>query len=124
MGGENPADQWHERVIKVEFEIGIFELITSEAVIIETLNYFNGFRAEVKELAAFAVRRILESDEVETLAQTPLTLLAGLKLYESRLDKGYSLTDCISMTLLRERGIFEVLTHDHHFKQEGFNILL
>jgi predicted nucleic acid-binding protein len=52
------------------------------------------------------------------------TFLAGLELYEARPDKGYSLTDCISMNLMRERGINEVLTHDHHFEQEGFTILL
>ena len=48
----------------------------------------------------------------------------GLALYGSRLDKGYSLTDCISMNAMRERGITDVLTHDDHFTQEGFNILL
>ena len=48
----------------------------------------------------------------------------GLELYENRLDTGYSLTDCISMSLMSEREIQEVLTHDNHFKQEGFTSLL
>ncbi len=47
-----------------------------------------------------------------------------MSLYESRLDKGYSLTDCISMTVMRERNISDVLTHDNHFRQEGFKILI
>ena len=47
-----------------------------------------------------------------------------MELYESRLDKGYSLTDCVSMQVMRERGISEVLTNDQHFAQEGFTILL
>jgi len=34
--------------------------------------------------------------------------LNGLKLYEVRLDKNYSLTDCVSMNLMRERGVNEV----------------
>jgi hypothetical protein len=38
--------------------------------------------------------------------------------------KYYSLTDCISMNLMRGRGITEILTHDQHFTQEGFTILL
>jgi len=50
--------------------------------------------------------------------------LKALELYESRLDKGYSLTDCISMNVCRELGIKEILTHDRHFEQEGFKILL
>jgi predicted nucleic acid-binding protein len=50
--------------------------------------------------------------------------MIGLKLYESRLDKGYSLTDCISMSVMRDRNLTEMLTHDRHFAQEGFIILL
>lgn len=52
------------------------------------------------------------------------TAMAGLDLYGARPDKGYSLTDCISMQTMRDRGIVEVLTHDHHFEQEGFVLLL
>jgi uncharacterized protein len=50
--------------------------------------------------------------------------MAGLTLYDSRLDKEYSLTDCVSMEVMRSRGIREVLTHDRHFAQEGFSPLL
>ena len=49
---------------------------------------------------------------------------AALNLYEQRIDKGYSLTDCMSMIVCREQQITDVLTHDHHFMQEGFTILL
>jgi predicted nucleic acid-binding protein len=42
----------------------------------------------------------------------------------SMLDKAYSLTDCISMNAMRERGLTDILTNDHHFTQEGFHILL
>jgi len=40
------------------------------------------------------------------------------------LDKGYSLTDCISMETMRHEGITDVLTNDAHFEQEGFRALL
>ena len=39
-------------------------------------------------------------------------------------DKGYSLTDCISMHAMRELGVGDILTHDDHFRQEGFTVLL
>jgi predicted nucleic acid-binding protein len=45
-------------------------------------------------------------------------------LYEERNDKGYSLVDCISMSTMRRVGISAVLTNDHHFTQEGFQVLL
>ena len=50
--------------------------------------------------------------------------MEGMKFYASRADKGYSLTDCISMNICRDFEIVEVLTHDHHFEQEGFTVLL
>jgi uncharacterized protein len=58
------------------------------------------------------------------LPQTHATFLAGLQLYERRPDKEYSLIDCTSMQAMREHGWIEVLTHDRHFGQEGFTLLL
>ena len=48
----------------------------------------------------------------------------GLQLFKGRLDKSWSMTDCISMALCEELNITEVLTHDHHFVQAGFVALL
>jgi uncharacterized protein len=45
-------------------------------------------------------------------------------LYESRLDKNWGLTDCISFVVMTERGITEALTSDEHFEQAGFATLL
>ena len=44
-------------------------------------------------------------------------------MYKARPDKGYSLTDCISMNTMRAEGMAEVLTNDVHFRQEGFRAL-
>ena len=43
--------------------------------------------------------------------------------YEARPDKGYSLTDCISMQAMRREELTDVLTNDRHFEQEGFRAL-
>jgi predicted nucleic acid-binding protein len=47
-----------------------------------------------------------------------------LDFYASGTDKSYSLVDCISMHTMRQIGLTEVLTNDHHFTQEGFIILI
>jgi predicted nucleic acid-binding protein len=46
-----------------------------------------------------------------------------MALYAARPDKGYSLTDCISMQTMRKEGLTEALTNDRHFEQEGFRVL-
>ena len=62
--------------------------------------------------------------EIQVIEQTHQSFLSGFSLYEQRMDKGYSLTDCISMQTMCNLEIQEVLTHDKHFTQEGFTILL
>ncbi len=49
--------------------------------------------------------------------------MAGLKMYEERPDKGYSLADCTSMQTMRSEGLISILTNDRHFEQEGFRAL-
>ena len=46
------------------------------------------------------------------------------RLYQQRPDKDWSLVDCASFVVMKERGIAEALTTDHHFEQVGFLRLL
>ena len=66
---------------------------------------------------------MLSDAAVDVLPQSRQSFLSGLALYEARPDKEYSLTDCRSMLAMKNLGVTEVLTHDHHFTQEGFTIL-
>jgi predicted nucleic acid-binding protein len=49
---------------------------------------------------------------------------AAWKLLCGRPDKLWSLVDCASFVIMKDRGITDALTTDHHFEQAGFNILL
>jgi predicted nucleic acid-binding protein len=48
----------------------------------------------------------------------------GWDLYTQRPDKEWSLTDCVSFTVMRQLRITEALTGDCHFQQAGFRVLL
>lgn len=48
----------------------------------------------------------------------------GRLLYADRPDKYWFLTDCISFVVMKDNGITEALTGDHHFEQAGFVALL
>jgi uncharacterized protein len=69
------------------------------------------------------VREILADPAVHVIPQSHESFQSGFELYASRPDKGYSLTDCISMETMRREGLTEVLTNDRHFEQEGFRAL-
>ena len=49
---------------------------------------------------------------------------AGLKLFAARYDHTWSLVDCISFVVMKQRRLKEALTADRHFVQAGFRALL
>ena len=117
-------DQWHARAVQVSRQIGAVTLITTDEVLTEFLNHFSAYGDQIRIQAASTVRGFLNDSAMIVISQSRQTFLSGLVLYETRKDKEYGLTDCISMATMRQEGITEVLTHDDHFTQEGFTILL
>ena len=99
-------------------------IITSEEILTEFLAHFSGQGRTIREGAARYAERVLSNPGIIVRPQTHQSFLDGFALYKTRPDKGYSLTDCISMEAMRQEGIAEILTHDNHFMQEGFTILL
>ena len=120
----NPEDQWHREAVAARKRHSEVDVVTTEDVLVEVLTYFGGLGPDVRQTAARVTRAILEDPAVEVIPHTSETFLEGLKLYEARLDKSYSMVDCMSMVIMRDRDIQEVLTNDDHFAQEGFTVLL
>lgn len=67
---------------------------------------------------------MLDDPKMEIVPASDELWERGLKLYSSRPDKDWSLTDCISFIVMQERGLKDALTGDHHFEQAGFKALL
>jgi uncharacterized protein len=117
-------DQLHQRTLEIEAQLAGVQLVTSELVLTEFLNYFSSRGSQTREEVGGVVQDILEDSETQIIWQNRALFESGLALYKARLDKGYSLTDCVSMSVMRQEEIQEVLTHDRHFAQEGFQVLL
>ena len=99
-------------------------LVTTDEVLTEVLAAFCEAGPLLRQRAATLVRNLHKKLTVTVYPPSRDTFLTGLSLYEARPDKGYSLTDCISMNVMQREGITKVLTHDDHFTQEGFIRLL
>jgi predicted nucleic acid-binding protein len=115
----NKRDSAHRAVMEFSASLAPRTVVTSDEVLTEFLAYC----ASDELLRSNAVSGLLSSPDIRVIPQTRSSFVEGLTLYNSRPDKGYSLTDCISMQTMRREGLTEVLTNDRHFEQEGFRAL-
>ena len=118
----HPRDQWHEKAKAAGNSIGRALQLTTESVLTEFLNFFCTSGPHMRQAAVEMVDTV--SQIARVLPQNHELFLSGLDLYKKRQDKGYSLTDCMSMAVMWDYGITDVLSHDKHFTQEGFRILI
>lgn len=119
-----PNDPWATAAREAKASLRDAKLVTTEEVLSELLTALAGGGPTLRRAAATMVRTILSSPEVRVVSQSGESFLAGLAYYESRLDKSYSMVDCISMQVMRSQQIEAVLTNDHHFTQDGFVTLI
>jgi predicted nucleic acid-binding protein len=117
------ADSAHRRALTITAERATSRIITTDEVLTEYLTFFATAPEPFRRDAAEGVGRLLASSVVRVIPQSRESFRAGLQLYMARPDKGYSLTDCMSMQTMRREGLTEVLTNDRHFEQEGFRAL-
>ena len=120
----NPLDQWHPLAVRAGRTLRETTVITSEEVLTEFLTHFSGQVRKIRQGAVRYAKRVMTNPDNIVRPQTHQSFVFGMALYEARPDKGYSLTDCISMNTMGQEGIGDILTHDNHFLQEGFTVLL
>ena len=118
------TDQHHERAVEISetLESGGYRLITTRVVIIETGNALAKLRYREASIALIAS---MESDpSIDIVPLSESLYKRAFDLYRQRADKEWGLTDCISFTVMKDRGLNEALTADEHFRQMGFQALL
>lgn len=117
-------DSLHARAQVVMKELGSqrARLVTSHWVLSEFLG-----RASSPTLRSAAIadaRRILASPMADVIPASAEAWTEAFEFYQARADKAWSLVDCTSILICRARSIRHVFTHDNHFVQAGFEILL
>lgn len=118
----NPNDTHNARARQVSQQLGDIRLLTTEMVLAELLAALA--KPATRATAVIGVDRIRANPNVEVVPQTSLQFARAYDLYRARSDQGWSLTDCASFMLMRERQLAEALAHDKHFEQAGFKALL
>ena len=117
----NTHDEFHKIAKRLANEINT-KLVTTEAILVEIGNALS--RLQWRELSIATLNDLRNDESVKVIPISPELFTKALKLYSSRLDKEWGMTDCISFVVMKDRKLTDALTTDHHFEQAGFKVLL
>jgi uncharacterized protein len=120
----NTRDQWHDAAVQWQRKLSADKrrLVTTEFVLVEIADGLAAVR--FRSQAVQVIVTLQASSLVEIIPASSQLFTAALKLYRSRGDKDWGLTDCASFVVISERGLSEALTTDDHFRQAGFRVLV
>jgi uncharacterized protein len=97
-------------------------IVTTQFILLEVANFCRSPR-DRQRFSVFI--EAIHSNRVTTAVPCTASWFdKGQNLFSRRLDKEWSLTDCISFVVMEEHGLTQALTNDHHFEQAGFEVLL
>jgi len=113
----NKRDKFHE-CASATSALVTPPFITTEAVLIEIGNALS--RSAWRSVGVSTLNHLRHSPEIQVVPVDPGLFDRAVALYSSRMDKEWGVTDCISFTVMQERGLTQVLTTDRHFEQAGF----
>lgn len=116
-----PDDELHDRAAAWSLRLNE-PLLVSEYVLWECVNAFS--RPKDRASAHALIEHVRSHPRCELVPASPELFAVGLRLHRERPDKEWSLTDCVSFHLMRERGLTRALAYDIHFEQAGFEALL
>ena len=117
----NPKDNWHKSATKVS-NVYRGNVVTSEYVLCELGALMS--HGHLRQLFVALVEQLESAPCINIIHGSHQAFELGLSLFENRPDKDWSLTDCVSFVLMRERNITDALTCDRHFEQAGFRAML
>ena len=118
----NRKDQYHQSAAEVSLAIGGSEFWTTDLILVETANGCR--RPSLRLGAARLIHRLGSEPDTRIVHLTEDLFEKAISRFESRWDKAWSLTDCLSFVVMEENGIEEALTGDAHYSQAGFRRLL
>jgi predicted nucleic acid-binding protein len=117
----NPADQWHASARDLNRSAS-GPLLTTEFVLMEAGDGMS--QPENRGRFARLLELLRSQSDAEIVPAGSELFRQGCDLHARRPDKEWSLTDCTSFAVMKERAIERALTSDQHFAQAGFQVLM
>ena len=96
--------------------------VITEAVLTQIGNTLS--RLRWRSAAVSTIEDLQNDPDIEVVSVSSELFDRATRLYSSRMDKEWGLTDCISFVVMNDMEITDMLTTDYHFRQAGFQALL
>ena len=117
----NENDEYHQHAYELSEKYENSKFVTTEAVLLETAN---ALARNFKKQAVEIIESFRSSNNVEIVQLNTTLFEKSFERYKTFLDKTWSLVDCVSFEVMKEKGLTAALTSDRHFEQAGFNRLI
>jgi predicted nucleic acid-binding protein len=98
------------------------QVLTTEWVLTEFGDAFS--KSPWRNIFLTTLERLRDNSQVTIVEATHDLFERAVRLFATRPDKSWSLTDCTSFLVMEDHGVVEALTADQHFTQAGFVALL
>jgi predicted nucleic acid-binding protein len=113
----NRRDQYHERVLEFSRSFRS-HILTTDWVLMEVADALA--ESECRSRVRDFILQLRQFSGGEIVPASRDLIDRALELYHQHADKKWTLTDCVSFVIMRERSVSEALTGDKHFEQAGF----
>jgi predicted nucleic acid-binding protein len=118
----NRRDQYHDKAKAFLPRLrNAVEVWVTEAVLIEV---GNALSAVNRTAAIQFIEQCYRTDNIRVVTVDTQLLALAMQFYQTRPDKTWGLTDCISFVVMEEQGLTDAVTADIHFVQAGYRALL
>jgi len=121
LGTFDRRDQHHSAALCLHPRLVSAEVWTTESVLVEVGNALSMID---RSWAVAFIHRAYQTENFRVVSVTTSLMRTALDLYNSRPDKRWGMTDCLSFVVMGRERITDALTADRHFIQAGFRALM
>jgi len=93
--------------------------VTTDLVLVELANSLS--KPPYRKNVVAVIEKIHADNETTVVPFTSQGMSKAFSLFKSRIDKEWSLVDCFSFEVMKEKRLKQALTFDDHFRQAGFD---
>ncbi len=113
------AQQTNERLLDGKYTFVTTNFVLDEAITLIRYNMHHAAAVRFWQM----LRSLIEDGLVELVRVDQAHEDAAWEVFEQYSDQDFSYTDCTSFAVMRQLGLTNVFTADHHFATMGFILL-